>query len=235
MKANKIESLIWIIFASIGALFFIIGMTLTVQMCNYQNKGEAVGVITEVNEYRDTDGNIHGTIWVSYTADGCEYKAKLNAYSSDFYEGREVKIYYDKDNPTVIGMKSLDLLVLIFPGLGLIFLLIGATGIGVKLNAKRRENKLKLYGQRVYAVFVQTNLNTSYSVNGRHPYNIICEWSNPEDGKKYLLKSKNLWFDPQRTIDERNIKTFTVYMNPQNKRKYFVDTDILTDGVVDLT
>ena len=29
-----------------------------------------------------------------------------------------------------------------------------------------------------------------YRVNGRHPYRIICEWSNPLDNKNIYLKVK---------------------------------------------
>lgn len=61
-------------------------------------------------------------MYVSYNVDGRTYESELSGYSSSFYKGKEINIYYDKSNPTKIGMRSLDLLFLMFPGFGLIFL-----------------------------------------------------------------------------------------------------------------
>ena len=129
---------------------------------------------------------------------------------------------------------SLDLLFLIFPGLGLIFIILGGAGIAVKVRKNKLEKRLKENGETIYADYVETAINTVYSVNGRHPYNIICEWNNPRDGKKYIFKSKNIWINPESIIKERNIKTFLVYVNLENIKQYFVDVDNLTQNVVDL-
>ena len=137
MKENKLENLIWIILASIGAIFVIIGLVVFGSVFNYENKVDSVGTITEILSYRSTNHNINHEVYVSYTVEGKEYKSRLNSYSSSFYEGKEIDIYYDKDNPNKIGVKSLDLLFLIFPGIGLIFLIIGGTGILVKINKKK--------------------------------------------------------------------------------------------------
>ena len=143
MKENKLENLIWIIFASIGAIFVIIGLVVFGNIFNYANKVDTVGTITEISSYRNTNHNRNHEVYVSYTVEGKEYESILNSYSSSFYEGTEIKIYYDKDNPSKIGVKSLDLLFLIFPGIGLIFLIIGGTGILVKINKRKLEKRLK--------------------------------------------------------------------------------------------
>ncbi len=219
MKENKLENLIWIIFASMGAIFVIIGLVIFSNVFNYTNKVDTVGTITEISSYRNTNHNRNHEVYVSYTVEGKEYESILNSYSSSFYEGKEIEIYYDKDNPSKIGVKSLDLLFLIFPGIGLIFIIIGGTGILVKINKKRLD--------------IETVLNTSYRVNGRHPYNIICEWNNPLDGNKYIFKSKNIWINPENIIEEKNIQQFPVYID-NNKKKYTIDIEILTENIVDL-
>ena len=186
MKENKIENLIWTIFASIGAIFVIIGLAVFGSIFNYENKVDTVGTITGISSYYSgTNHNRNHEVYVSYTVDGKEYESRLNSYSSSFYEGKEIDIYYDKDNPNKIGVKSLDLLFLIFPGIGLIFFIIGGTGILVKINKRKSEKKLKENGELIYANYVETVLNTSYRVNGKCPYNIICEWNNTLDSKKY--------------------------------------------------
>ena len=233
MKENKLENLIWIILASIGAIFVIIGLVVFGSVFNYENKVDSVGTITEILSYRSTNHNINHEVYVSYTVEGKEYKSRLNSYSSSFFEGKEIDIYYDKDNPNKIGVKSLDLLFLIFPGIGLIFLIIGGTGILVKINKKKSEENLKENGKLIYANYVETVLNTSYRVNGKCPYNIICEWNDTLDNKKYIFKSKNIWINPEKIIKEKDIKQFTVYID-NDRKKYVIDVDILTENVVDL-
>lgn len=234
MRENKLENLIWIIFASIGAIFVIIGLVVFGNIFNYANKIDTIGTITEISSYRSPNHNRNHEVYVLYTVEGKKYESRLNSYSSSFYEGKEINIYYDKDNPNKIGMKSLDLLFLIFPGIGMIFLIIGVTGILVKINKRKLGQRLKENGKLIYANYNETVLNTSYRVNGKCPYNIICEWNNPLDGQKYIFKSKNIWINPEKIIEEKNIKQFPVYIDNNNKKKYTIDIDILTENIVDL-
>lgn len=233
MKENKVENLIWIIFAIMGVIFVIIGLIVCKNVYNYDDKVETVGIITEISSYLDYDNERNYTVYVSYTVEGEKYESILNGYSASFYEGKEIKIYYDKDDPSKIGMKSMDLLILIFPGIGLIFFIIGGTGIFVKINNKKLEKNLKENGELIYANYVETILNTSYQVNGKSPYNIICEWNNPVDNKKYIFKSKNIWLNPENIIEEKNINQFPVYIN-KDKKKYIIDIEVLTKNIVDL-
>lgn len=235
MKENRVENIIWILFASIGLLFVVIGIFLCKDVLNYENKIETMASITQITSYRGRDGERNHEVYVSYLVDGKRQESRLNSYSSNFYEGKEIEIYYDKDNPNKVGVKSLDLLCLLFPGIGLIFAVIGGTVLVIKWNKKRVDNNLKKTGEVIYANYVETVLNSSYSVNGRHPYYIICEWNNPEDGKKYLFKSQNIWMNPENRIQERNIKTFPVYIHLEKKKQYKVDTDCLIEDVVDLS
>ena len=99
MKENKVENLIWIIFAIIGAILVVIGFILFGSVFNYNNKIETTGIITEIWSSRDSDNNRNHKVYVSYVAEGNEYESTLNGYSSSFYEGKEIEIYYDKDNP----------------------------------------------------------------------------------------------------------------------------------------
>lgn len=235
MKENKIENLVWIIFAGIGAIFVLIGTVVCINIFNYNNKIETTGIITDISSYKGTDGDRKYSVYVSYNVNGKEYESELNTYSSSFYEGKEIEIYYDKDNPNKIGSKSLDLIFLIFPGCGLLFLIIGGTGIAIKIKGKMSERKLKETGERIYADYVETNINTSYTVNDRCPYIIICKWNNPIDNKTYMFKSKNIWINPESIILEKNIKQFPVYLDKNNRNNYVIDIDILNEYIVDLT
>ena len=225
MKGDKALKFLWGTFTTMGAIIVIIGLIVFFSVCNYKNKVDTVGIIIDT-------GN---ETTVSYSVEGEEHESSFSGYSSSFHVGDEIEIYYDKDDVNKIGSKSLDLVYLILPGIGSIFLLIGMIGLGVLSHKKKKEKNLRENGELVYATYSETILNVNVRVNGRYPYNIIVEWNNPEDGKKYLLKSKNIYFNPEMLIEERNIKTFPVYINPNNKKQYFVDVDILNEDVVDLT
>ena len=108
MKENKVENLIWIIFAIIGAILVVIGFILFGSVFNYNNKIETTGIITEIWSSRDSDNNRNHKVYVSYVAEGNEYESTLNGYSSSFYEGKEIEIYYDKDNPNNITRNWAD-------------------------------------------------------------------------------------------------------------------------------
>ena len=230
MKENKTENLLWIIFTIIGEIFVVIGLIIVGNVFNYENKESTVGIITEISTYRGNNDDRNYRVYVSYNVDGRTYESELNGYSSSFYEGKEINIYYDKNNPNKIGMKSLDMLFLMFPGFGLIFFAIGGTGLLIKSKNKKLETSLKEKGDVIYADYVETIVNRSYRVNGRHPYQIICEWSNPLDDKKYIFKSKNIWIKPENIIIERNIKQFPIYINRNNMKKYVLDIDILENN-----
>ena len=234
MKTNKTENLIWFIFIVLGLVFIGLGIVIGFFVFNYDHKIETTGIITEITTHRDQSGDTDYTVYVSYQVDQKEYESPLNSYSSSFYEGQEITIYYDESNPSKIGVKSLDLLFLLFPGFGLIFFTIGGVGILVKKRKIAKEKYLKSHGEKVVARYVETVINKMYRVNGSHPYNIICSWDNPVDHKKYIFKSQNLWLDPVELIREKNIDTFPVYIDRKNIKKYVVDVDILIDDVVDL-
>ena len=235
MKKSIKENLVWLIFAGIGLIFTIVGIFVSINIFNYENKIDTTGTITRITTSRDSDGDTSHIVYVSYNVRGSYYESKLNSYSSTFYEGKTIDIYYDQNDPNKIGVKSLDLVFLIFPGIGLLFLVIGSSGLIIMKKKSSLEKRLKISGTTIYATYVETVMNTSYRVNGRSPYNIICEWINPADNQKYIFKSKNIWYNPSNTIAERNIQQFPVYIDPNNMKKYAVDVDAILENVVDLS
>ncbi len=213
------KKLIGGIFSIAGALFIAISFIALPNVFDYENKIDTVGTITNIVRRDEDDYDVY----VSYSIDGVEYESKLGGYSSTYHKGKQIDIYYDKDNPKNIGVKSLDLLFLIFPFLGVLFLIVGIV-IVVKSDGKKRLlQKLKETGDLVNANYIETKVNYNYTINGRNPYNIVCTWVSPEDNKKYTFVSENLWDDPSTDIQNLNITMFPVYINPQNKNQYVVD------------
>ena len=230
MKESKLDNLVWMIFLIAGLIFAIIGIVICVNMLYTQGKVKTIGVIEEAYSREHSSYTL-----VSFEVNGEKITARVNGYSSGFYKGKEIEIYYNEQNPNEISIPSLDLLFLIFPGIGVLFAGIGGTGLLVKGRKKKREEKLRENGDVIYGDYVETRLNTSYSVNNRHPYNIICEWYNVEDGKTYIFKSNNIWMNPENKIEEQNITTFPIYIDLEDKKNYTMDIDSLIEDVVDLS
>ena len=232
MKSIK---LMWIFFVVFGLIFLGVGGIFVIpNLLNNDNKVETTGIISEMTSYRDHDGDTHYNVFVTYEVDGKELESELNGYMTGFYEGKEIEIYYDKNNPRKIGTKGLDTVMLIFPGIGLIFIIIGVAGLTSCIKKDQIKKRLRDTGEIIYATYIESNYNRNYSVNGRHPYYITCEWENPMDNKKYLFKSENIWTNPERIIRDRSITTFPVYINMSNMKEYLVDVSIITNEIVDL-
>lgn len=115
-----------VIFIFIGIIIFLFGIILCINKFNYKNKTEITGIIYTTHYH--SGRTPHHTIFVQYEITGKEYISYFNVflvYNSKFEEGNEITIWYDKNNPKNIGMKSLDLAYLIFPSMGFGLIIIG--------------------------------------------------------------------------------------------------------------
>ena len=232
MKYNLKDNAVWVIFAIIGTFFFIVGLFVCSSMFNTENKIYTTAIITDIVSYTDSNGDTSYDVFVEYEVDGKKYESELNMYSITFSEGKEIEIFYDKDNPNKIGSNSSNIMMLMFPLFGLIFMIIGIAGIYVRSRRKKLINYLKENGELIHATYTETVRNYSYSVNGRNPYNIICEWENPEDGKMYSFKSDNIWKNPTNVIEKKEIKTIPVYIDLNDMKKNYVDvSEIIEDTI----
>ena len=144
-------------------------------------------------------------------------------------------LYYDKNNPNNIREKAYGKLLYIVYSVGFLLIIIS---ISILVHKKRKEyikKKLLNIGKIINATYVDKKINTRIGFMGQNPYNIICEWIDLNTNKKYTFKSENIWYNPQKYIDEKKIKTFKVYVKPNNMKKYYVDIREMNDNVVNLT
>lgn len=235
MKENQSEKRIYITFIIVGFVLLIFGIILSSIVFSKKGKVETIGIISRIVRSYGNDDSTEYNVFVTYEVEGKVYESKLDAYASSFYEGKEIPIYYMENNVQQIGSLSFNALILIFPGVGLIFFISGLIKILKDKRGMSKKEKLKQTGQRIDAQIQEIMRNTSYAVNNRNPYMIICRWYNPADQKSYLFKSQNLWQNPADLIQEKNIQTLPVYYNPNKIKEYVVDLDEITESVVDLT
>ena len=91
---------------------------------------------------------------------------------------------------------------------------------GTKKDKERSEKISKENFMTVQAKYVETIINSDVTVFGTHPYNIICEWKNPVDKKRYRFVSEDLWRSPQRKILEKSILSFEVNFDKTDVNNY---------------
>lgn len=235
MRKKNIDRIFFAIFtiAGIAILTGGIYLLLSQTVLNKKNKIETTATITDII-YKKDENSSH-IVYASHEVDGEEYESILSFYSSTFYIGKKIKAYYYENIPQKLyanGEKFTPYLMII---LGSVFSVIGFIGVFYRIIKGNSQNKLKENGISISAEFMEIRRNNSYSVNDVHPYNIICKWTNPTTGENYIFKSENIWLNPKHIISNYNISHFTIYYNPNNIKKYYMDISPITSRIVDLT
>jgi hypothetical protein len=234
MKAKSAEWFGAILFTVVGAIFITIGLAIFTNEMSFKNNAiEKVAIITNIETYRSGDDTNY-RVYVRYVVNNETYNQTLNYWDASMSTGKEIKIYYNPDNPNEIIADSSIYFVLIFPLLGGIAFIVGISTIIGNFKGKSTRSKLLKNGYYINAEIEEVIYNTSYSVNGRSPYIITCKWKNSTDGNTYLFKSEKIWNNPESIIEEKNITTLQVYLDMDNPKKYFVSLENLENNVVDL-
>lgn len=236
-KEDRVAGLVGGVFSLIGLVLLLIGIIVLVASIRFkQNAVEVPGVIAQIEVYRGTDDESEHQVYVTYEYGGRLYEnVPISTYSGNMYEGKKITLYCDADNPGNCREGSMFFFVPIllmsmgacFAFVGVIFLL-AFSGIG---RAKKR--KLMTTGQRLYAVVEQITVNESYTVNGRHPFLIYCTWNDSYRDVTYRFKSVNLWTDPEAVFPVGS--TISVWVDPKDYSKYYVDAEEVERRIVDYT
>ncbi len=141
--------------------------------------------------------------------------------------GERVTVSYDPQRPGAVrlhGTFSLWGFPIFLGGFGLVLGGAGGVMLAVRAARRRREAALRLHGRRVQARFQAVERNASLTVNGVHPWRIVCQWQDPTTGLLHVFKSRNLWFDPTSYVRAQEL---TVFVDPRNPRRYAVDVEFL--------
>ena len=110
------------IFLFIGIIFLIISAVfLEVNKSHAENYIPTEAVISEIRISSDSSD-----AYATYVVDGKKLKAKLDVYSSDMYEGQQIEIYYDPDDPyDVTYLEGMRIFTTVFSIIGAVLTVIG--------------------------------------------------------------------------------------------------------------
>ncbi|WP_392560111.1 hypothetical protein [Orbus mooreae] len=114
-------------------------------------------------------------------------------------------------------------------GMGVVFLLIGVVPLIMSIRRKNLNAQLLQTGRAIQAKVTSVEFNQALTVNGRNPFVIYCQWSDPlASNTLYLFRSGNIWFNPSDFIKN---ETVTVYIDENNPKNYYVDLTFLPQVV----
>lgn len=237
MKSEKILKLIFVFFAVVGIILLIIAVLVFISNNKFASQADEIeGVIETIETYRGSNGDIDHKVYVSYTYNGKEYNnVRIRFYSSNMYEGKDIVLYCDPKNPERVVMKGADLFTfLLLTVMGIIFICVGIIPVSVLIYKRAKKNKVRSTGRSLYATVEEISYNTSYTVNGRHPYVVYCIYRDDYRNITYHFKSENLWVNPEPVLTVGSM--IKVYVEESNYNNYYVDTEcMIWDKAVDYT
>ncbi len=109
-----------------------------------------------------------------------------------------------------------------FFGMGLLLLLIGVPLLVWYIRRIRRQKQLYEEGIYLSLPVSDIRLDTRVRVNGRYPFVVEAQYTDPETREIYLFRSRALMHNPSRELENRTVR---VYMDRNNPRNYYMDID----------
>ena len=88
-----------------------------------------------------------------------------------------------------------------------------------------RRKKLIENGEQLTGVITAIRMNMRVTINGIHPYRAECEVIDPYSGERYLYSSD----DTIEDISALMGMSVTVYTDPNDRKKYYMDISSLTN------
>lgn len=223
--------------AIIKYLFFVIGLgMLTAALLLYRETAAFVaesvkteGIVVGLERSRSSNSTTYRPR-VQFTTQerrSIEFESSYSSNPPAYSEGEHVEVLYRRSDPRdarIVGFFSLYGAETIVGSLGSVFFLIGAGIMLAGILQARKDAYLRAHGTPIDTDFQGVEINTSLTVNGRHPFRVLTQWQNPATRELHVFESANLWFDPTRFITAKKIRVFIERDNP---RKYLVDLAFL--------
>ena len=154
--------------------------------------GDGVSTYAPAVEYRDR--NRRPRIFRSSTG------SSPPAYS----RGEEVEIVYLPDRPEraliddFSGRWFLPVFLLAF---GAVFAVVGGGLAYFYIRRRKTIARLKVHGVPASARFVECYRDTSFRINGRNPYKVAAQGTNPVTGKLDTFVSDAMWVDLSQVLE----------------------------------
>lgn len=186
----------------------------------FENEPFITSTISNIESYRNPDGDLSYTAYVTYEVDGTTYTTRLSYYSSSMSLGDEVLIQYSSTDPSVIYYGSgatfkyilFGVLLVIFSVIFIIFVRCIYNNIYLK--------SLINTGEKIKLTVIDYEENHSVRINHRRPFNLICIDSNTN--KKYL--SNQYFLNPFNKYPINS--SIYLYISQEDPYCFYIDTSL---------
>lgn len=128
---------------------------------------------------------------------------------------------------------GLAIFVIVFCGLGAIFLTLGVLFFVLEIKKKNRSNRLLAEGYYILAEVLEVtkNFNVQYGKCG-HPYVIKCGYED-ETGTLHVFKSRNINRYPGKDLVGQQVRVYLDRNDYGDFKNYYVDIDEVLGNVVE--
>jgi hypothetical protein len=209
------------IFAAIGGLA---GCAMLVTLYSTMQK---------INSWEESTGIISGfsdnpIIQFDYYGEPHEFTSSYS--SSDMQGGDAVTVHFPTGQPEEAEIKDFFTLWF-FPLFTSVFAFvfggIGFYGVINQLKRVRAKRDLFTYGRGRKTSLPVTSIihDSSFKVNGRSPYVILCQYHDPVSNNMFEFKSDYVWYDPAPLLKDR--REIDIYVDPNDLKYYYMDTSFL--------
>ena len=191
----------------------------------------AEGKVIDLVRSRSSDSTVYKPVvkFTTLTGEQVQFTSSTGSNPASYSRGETVEVLYQETSPTkakINGFFSVWGGTLIFSILGAVFFLVGFSIFLFGYLKNKKDEYLKTYGSPIFTKFESVGLNESFTVNGRHPYQVTTQWKNPQTNQLHIFKSDNIWFDP---TDHINTEDIVVLIDKKNPKKYFMDISFLPE------
>ena len=226
IKPSKANSSILGVFVGVGVIIVLVSIALAIYF-GVDSKNYVVldAVVTDIDSYRDSDGDSHSHFIVSYEYNGETYEnIRTNFWTTGVGIGDTIEVLVKKSNPTVLASTTIKIILpcALF-GFGLIFALMAFFPLRKHILENRGAELAKRNGTAIICRITRVLPDTSYRVNGRIVNNLIeCE---PIDS----VYTSTYTSEPYNKKNPVAVGSkITVYQDPNNPERSYVDLNSIT-------
>lgn len=226
----KALSILKYVFSTVG-IAMLIGAAMTYKSTsNFLAEAlSAQGTVIALAEKQSSDSMSYSPVVQFVDRDGqrVEFTSSIGSSPAGYSVGEPVEVLYLPANPQrakINDFSDLWGMTVFMAVMGVPFFSVGVLVFLVSRLKNRKKDYLQQNGEAVAARFQSVASNQKVSINGRHPFVVVCHWLNPETSEVHVFESENIWFDPSSYIKGEELMVFIKRGNP---KKYHVDISFL--------
>ncbi len=217
-KAN--DNILWV-FVIVGGLIMLVGVAVAIYFgIDSKNYVALNATVTDIETYRDNDGESHSRFIVSYEYEGVLYEnIRTNFWTTGVSIGDTVSVQVNRENPTKLESTTIQIILpCVLFGFGMLFFLVALFPLRKSIKSRKGSKTARKNGQAIECKITRVLPDTSYRVNGRIVNNLIeCEPITSIYTATYTSAPFN------RKYPVAVGSKITVYQDPNDLEHYHVD------------